>query len=211
MSGLYQDSAATCRLLEQAAQGDTLAVDALFERHLPSIKRSVQRRLRPQTSPRFDTSDVVQETHELARRRLMEYLRRRPMGFGLWLLKTAHRRVIALEREHLHAQIRSVNRELPLPDASSLVLVERVAMNRPSPLDQALLRERASIVRQALARLPDTDRDVLMLRVFDGLSNDEVALVLEMRPDATKKRFTRALLKLRHLLVTSGLREEFDA
>lgn len=211
MNAWPQDSAETNHLLERVVAGDSSAVDRLFERHLPSIKRSIQRRLRPQTSKRFDVSDVVQEAHELARRHLPEYATRRPMGFGLWLLKTAHRRVIALEREHLHAQIRSVNRELPLPDSSSLALAETLFSSTNTPLDQAMQKERAKIVRQSLARLADHDRDLLMLRVFDGLSNDEAALILDMKPETTKKRFTRALLKLRHLLNTAGLCEESGA
>jgi RNA polymerase sigma-70 factor (ECF subfamily) len=58
-----------------------------------------------------------------------------------------------------------------------------------------------------LAQLPDQDREVLMLRNFEKMSNDEVALLLEINPEAAKKRHLRALLRLRKLWRQSGLPE----
>jgi RNA polymerase sigma-70 factor (ECF subfamily) len=51
--------------------------------------------------------------------------------------------------------------------------------------------------------LADTDREVLLLRVFEGLSNQEVAQVLDLEPDAASKRYGRALLRLRQVLAAS--------
>jgi RNA polymerase sigma-70 factor (ECF subfamily) len=62
-------------------------------------------------------------------------------------------------------------------------------------------------VRQALARLPETDREVLLLRAFEGLSNQEVACVLGLEPAAASKRHGRALLRLHQVLTAGGLRE----
>jgi RNA polymerase sigma-70 factor (ECF subfamily) len=207
MSARFADSAETTELLEQAAAGDSLAIDRLFARHLPDIKSSVRRRLRPQVKPRFDPSDVVQEAHHLARRQLADYLERRPMPFGLWLLKTAHQRLVDYERTHVRAARRSVERELPLPDESSIDLAQRLVTPTRSPPDEAMLREQGRAVRRTLARLNETDREVLMLRVFDGLKNAEVAALLELPTETTKKRFTRALLRMKHLLREAGVSE----
>jgi RNA polymerase sigma-70 factor (ECF subfamily) len=208
MAVTFLDSAETTRLLELAEAGDASAIDQLFERHLPAVRKNVRCRLRPQTKPRFDSSDVVQETHELARRQLADYLKRRPMSFRLWLLKTAHQRLVDFERTHLQAAKRSVDRELPLPDASSKELAQQLAVSGPSPSDEAAQRERARIVRRCLALLDEHDREVLMLRIFDGLKNAEVAALLELNPETTKKRFARALLRLKRLLQEAGLRGE---
>jgi RNA polymerase sigma-70 factor (ECF subfamily) len=205
MSSTLSDSRETLQLLEQAAAGDALAVDRLFARHLPTIKKSVQRRLRPQTQSRFDVSDVIQDTHQMARRQFEGYLQRRPMSFKLWLLRAAHQRIVDCERVHLHAQIRSVNRELPLPDSTSAELAQQFLAPSPSPLEEAVLQEQARIVRQCLEKLTEADREVLLLRVFEGLKNVDVATLLELDPETTKKRFTRALIKLKRLLSDNGL------
>ena len=53
-----------------------------------------------------------------------------------------------------------------------------------------------------LARIAgsEIDREMLQLRALDGLSNQEVAQVLDLHADAVSKRFGRALLRLRQLL-----------
>jgi RNA polymerase sigma factor (sigma-70 family) len=168
MTTTFLDSAETSRLLQLAESGNCTAVDELFERHLPDVKKSVRRCLRPQARPRFDSSDVIQETHEQARRQLADYLKRRPMPFRLWLLKTAHQRLVDFERTHLQAAKRAVDRELPLLDASSIELAEQVAVSGPSPSDASAQQERARIVRRCLARLDECDREILLRRIFDS-------------------------------------------
>ena len=60
-------------------------------------------------------------------------------------------------------------------------------------------------MRQALLYLPVDDRELLLLRNFEGLSNLEVAELLGLEPAAASKRYGRALLRLRARLVESGL------
>jgi len=200
------DSSETSRLLELAQTGDSAAFERLFERHRPAIRRSVERRLGPIVRPRADASDVVQETQIEAFRRLEEYLRRRPMPFRLWVLKTAHERLLKIERHHLQAAKRSARREVPLPDSSSAYLCQLVARG-PTPSAQIGRRELAQRIRSVLAQLAEPDREIIFLRNFDGLSNKDVACLLELSPDAAKKRYARALLRLEKLMGQSGLTE----
>ena len=104
------DSAETNELLRRAQAGRSQALEQLFDRHMPSVRESVRRRLAPRLRPRVDPSDVIQETQHAAYRRLDDFLQRRPLPFKLWLLKTAHERLIDIERAHLAAQ-RTVHRE----------------------------------------------------------------------------------------------------
>jgi hypothetical protein len=53
-------------------------------------------------------------------------------------------------------------------------------------------REQGRAVRRCLAQLAQIDREVLLLRVFDGLSNAEAAALQELPPETTEKRFSRA-------------------
>jgi RNA polymerase sigma-70 factor (ECF subfamily) len=60
---------------------------------------------------------------------------------------------------------------------------------------------------QAVAQLPEADREVVLLRHFEGLTNQEVACLLGIDPAAASKRHGRALLRLHRLLFAGGLTE----
>ena len=76
-----------------------------------------------------------------------------------------------------------------------------------TPSQQLDQREAARCVRQALAQLAERDREILLLRIFDELSNQEAAHLLGIDPVAASQRFGRALLRLRKLLRDRGLME----
>ena len=56
-----------------------------------------------------------------------------------------------------------------------------------------------------MARLSESDCEVLLLRHFEGLSNAEVAALLGIAPGTVSKRYGRAILRLRQVLIDSGL------
>ena len=205
MSDIQSDSTETERLLSQAQRGSTAARDELVDRHLEAVRALVDRRFDPKLHPRVDPSDIVQETQIEAAGRLNEYLQRRPMPFRLWLLKTAHERLLKVERQHLRTAKRSVLREVPIPDRSSLQLGRSLIASGTSPSRQASRQERAQRVRRVMARLSETDREMVMLRNFEGLSNLEAACLLEVEPETAKKRYARAILRLQRLLGEEGI------
>jgi RNA polymerase sigma-70 factor, ECF subfamily len=113
---------------------------------------------------------VVQETQLEAFRRLPDYLRRRPMPFRLWLRKTAQERLLMAQRQHLAGR-RSPAREVALPEGSSLALARQLADAGSTPSRQLGRRELVLRVRQALAELREADREVLLMRNLEQLSN----------------------------------------
>jgi RNA polymerase sigma-70 factor, ECF subfamily len=201
------DSTETRRLLGEIAGGDRRAFERLFARHQTYLRQVISLRLDRRMRARLDPSDVVQETQMEAFRRLPDYLERRPMPFRLWLRKTAQERLLAARRQHVDAARRAVGRELPLPDRSSVMLARHFLARGPSPSEQLTQRELARRVRQAVAQLSDNDQEVLLLRAFEGLSNEETACILEIDPVTASKRHGRALLRLHRLLADAGLGE----
>jgi RNA polymerase sigma-70 factor (ECF subfamily) len=206
MPELTPDSAETISLLEQVRLGDTEAFERLLKRHRPVLRQSVSRRLSPKIRGRVDSSDIIQETEVEAFRQLDYYLKQRPMPFRLWLLRTAHQRMLKVERRHLHAAKRAAEREVPLPDRSSIQLLQAVG-HGTAPSVRASRRELARGVRRCLARLREADREIVWLRNYEGLSNTEAACLLEIHPETAKKRYTRALLRLQMLLSEAGITE----
>src|SRR5262249_54174108 len=156
---------------------------------------------------RLDPSDVVQETQLEVVRRLHDFLERRPMPFHLWVRKTAYERLLNLRRDHVEAARRAVGREVALPDRSSLLLARPLLSGGPSPSRRLQAEEFAERVSRAVGELPESDRELLLMRHAEELSYEEVACLLDITPAAARKRYGRALLRLRKVLSEHGLLE----
>jgi RNA polymerase sigma-70 factor (ECF subfamily) len=208
LEGLPADQPETLALLDRAATGDRQALGELLDRERAAVRRFVELRIDGRLRGRVDESDVVQEAYLEAVRRMTDYLTRRPMPFRVWVYRTAHEYLLRLRRQHLDAACRAAGLEVPLPDESSVVLARQ--STGAGPGGQAAAAELARRVRDALARLDPTDRDVLLLRTFEGLGNQEVARVLDLAPAAASKRYGRALIRLRGALA-GGDKREADA
>jgi RNA polymerase sigma-70 factor (ECF subfamily) len=195
------------RLLQQAVAGDQQAFEELVERYRPGLRAFIEVRLSPDVRARVDPSDVVQETQLEAFVRLPDFLHRHPMPFHVWLRKTAYERLLKVRRHHVAAQ-RSVSREVALPDQSSVLLAQRLQANEPGPLQRASQEELASRVQAALAELPDLDREILVMRHVEEFSYEHIGQVLDLEPATARKRYGRALLRLRKTLFPGGTGEE---
>jgi RNA polymerase sigma-70 factor (ECF subfamily) len=204
MNEFEPDSEQTCRLLDEIRGGDRSAFGRLFELFQPGLRQFVANRLDPRVRARLDASDVVQETQMEAYRRMDDYLARRPMPFRIWLRRTAYERLLKLRRHHVDAGRRSVGRELGLPDRSSLLLA-RPFLDCASPDRKVDRDELVRRVREALAGLSETDREVLLMRHAEELPYREIGGILDLDPAAARKRYGRALLRLRKLLLEAGL------
>ncbi len=199
------DSAETRRLLQEVRAGQPGATDRLLERHRPYLLRVVEVRFDPRLRARVDPSDVVQEAQVEAVRRLDGYLRQPPMPFKLWLRQLAFDRLVMLRRQHVEAERLSVEREADPAGGPAQDMAAGLAATISSPSEQVVRAELARRVRQALDQLPEGDREVILMQQFEGLTAAEVAAVLGITPAAARKRYGRALLRLRQLLVGRGL------
>jgi RNA polymerase sigma-70 factor (ECF subfamily) len=200
------DPAVTEDILRRLDQGGR-AHDDLVAHFRDYLRRFVERRLDPCLRGRVGVSDVVQDTWVTALQRLEEYLERRPMPFHLWLRNTALERVFDLWRFHVTTRRRSLKREVPVPDGSALQLARSLVAPGSTPGQRLDRAEAARRVRLALGRLPEGDRRVLLMRNFEGMSNQEIGFVLDTDPATVSKRYGRALLRLRKILEESGLTE----
>jgi RNA polymerase sigma-70 factor (ECF subfamily) len=194
----------TDALIEQARRGDASARQQLLTRHRERLGRMVAVRLDRRLAARVDPSDVVQETLAAAAQKLPAYLRERPLPFYPWLRAIALERVSKVHQRHLRAGRRSVTREEPglesLPDESALTLARMLIDSGPSPSRQLLRKELRGQVQAALARLRPQERDILVMRYLEQLSNKEIASALGISEGAVKMRHLRALTCLRTLL-----------
>jgi RNA polymerase sigma-70 factor (ECF subfamily) len=210
---MWPESEKTEELLGAVREGDAEAVNKLIDRHRDAILRLVRMRLDRRIQPRVGVSDVVQDVFIEANRRLQKYLQDPIMPFHLWLRQIAKDRIIDAHRRHRVSAKRSVDREQPahLPagmDHSSLDLANQLVDGEITPMAAATQRELASRVEQTIAELPEQDRDILLMRHYEFLSNQEVAEALGLSQPAASMRYLRAIRRMRELLLAG---EEEDS
>jgi RNA polymerase sigma-70 factor (ECF subfamily) len=182
--------------------GGEQALAEAFEHFRPRLRRMVDLRMDTRLAGRVDASDVVQETYMDAAKQLRLYLARPEVSVFVWLRRLAWERMLSMSRRHLEAQKRDIHRELSLPEESSILLAKSL-LEGESPSEKMALEELRDEVRRAVARLPETDREAILLRHFEGLTNKEIAEALGISEPAATMRYGRALLRLKGLL--SGL------
>ena len=189
----------TEQLLARADGGDATARQELLIGHRDRLRRMVALRLDRRLAARVDPSDIVQESLAEAHQRLSEYLRDRPLPFYAWLRQFAWERIAKQYERHVKAQRRSVTREEapPLPDESVVQLAQRLIASGTSPSRHLLREELRDRVRVALGCLKPLDREMLVLRYLEGLSNSEAAAVLGLSESTAGMRHLRALERLR--------------
>jgi RNA polymerase sigma-70 factor (ECF subfamily) len=194
----------TVQLLERVRIGDKSAVGLLLSRHRELLRQYIELRLDPALRQRVDPSDIVQEAQIEIARRIHDYLVRDPMPFHVWIRRTAYQNLLRLRRQHLRAVRRNRNREVALPASVSLIIAGAAVQRGSQPLDDLLRQELAVRVQAALGGLSEVDREILLLRAYEGLDNQCAAALLDLDPRACSKRYARALLKLRRELIESA-------
>jgi RNA polymerase sigma-70 factor, ECF subfamily len=192
-------------LLLKARKGDRNAFEIAVSHHREELRRVVACRLDRSLRARVDPSDIVQEAQLEALARLPDYVVRQPMSFRAWLFHTAIQRLLKLHR-HVLAARRDISREQNLAE-STLASAPGLMDAGPTPSEQAMGRERTVRLNHLLQQLASADRMILELRTFQGLSYEEIGYRLAIDPAAARKRYGRALLRLRVLLLADGLTE----
>jgi RNA polymerase sigma-70 factor, ECF subfamily len=200
------DESETARLVQQAVAGDQHAWTLLMNCHRDRLRCLVAVRLDRRLRGRVDPSDVIQEASLVAAKQLPAYAANPQMPFYLWLRWLTGQRLVDQHRRHLGARAREANREISLfhgafPEASSADLAAVLLGQLTSPSQAAVRIEQTIKLQEALNTLEPIDREVLALRHFEQLSNGEAAEVLGLDKSAASKRYARALVRLRDVLL----------
>jgi len=181
--GLRRDD----RALVLAVQaGDLRAYDELFRRHHTSVKQVCARRLGDQV----EADEVAQATFVRALERIDRCIGDR--RFGAWVQVIARRLCVDMIRARTRTR----------PDDNPL-RHERPALHLVSGLDastvseEALIRrERSERVHEAIALLPDRQREVVVARHFEGRTPREIAATLGLSVGAVDSLLLRGRRRL---------------
>ena len=196
-------------LLARMSAGDSEALALLFAQHRERLRKMIQFRLHPRLSRRIDPEDVLQDAYLDALKRIDSYREQEDPSCLLWLRLVVGQTLVDLHRRHLGAKMRDANQEVPLsrlagPRVHSETMSVHLSAELTSPSQAAARDETARILQDVLAKMDPIDREILVLRHFEELTNAEVSKILDLRPSAASNRYIRALGRLRGL--ASGIR-----
>ena len=152
---------------------------------------------------KVDPADVVQETFLHAVRDFAQFRGATDQELAGWLRQILAARLADLVRRFCGSQRRDVRLEQALEvelNHSSQVLDHGLVSPLSSPSQQAARHEQSTRLAQALERLPEAYRDVLVLRHLEESDFAEVSRRMGRSVEAVKKLWARALVRLRRSL-----------
>ncbi|MCW3842015.1 RNA polymerase sigma factor ShbA [Micromonospora yasonensis] len=174
-------------LVRNAVQGDRTAMAALLTEVHPGLVRYCRARLGRVGGAYTTADDVAQEVCLAVLRSLNRY-RDQGVPFAAFVYGIAAHKVADAQRAAVRdAAVTPTDAPLERPDAA------------PGPEQQAVSTDLARRLSALLDRLPDAQREIILLRVAVGLSADEVGAIVGMTAAAVRMAQSRALARLRTL------------
>jgi RNA polymerase sigma-70 factor (ECF subfamily) len=199
----FRPNASPEDLLRRARDGEEDALGSLLEQYRSYLALLARVQISRRLQGKVDAADLVQETFLEAHRGFARFQGTTEKELVCWLRQILAANLADLVRRYLVAQRRDVRLERELlvdVDHSSQALGEVLVAGHSSPSQQAARREQAVLLAEALARLPEHYREVLILHHLEGLSFPEVGRRLGRSLDSVKNVWTRALARLRRSL-----------
>ena len=171
---------------------------AEFLRYRPRLAFVVSRQMNPQLSARLSVDDVLQESYLSAARRLPFLLQEPDVPLYFKFRKITLQTLADLEREHIKREKRSTQSELSGESAEQALGVLHADVRSPKTI--LAHKDRNALIRRQIELLSDADRQIIVLRHFDAMSNSECAAILGIKQKAASIRYVRALNRLRDRL-----------
>lgn len=166
-------------LIKKALAGEPECFAVLMDRHMGALKRCIGSMVRDGT----DLDDLVQDVLLKVWCRLSTF--RSEASFRTWMTRVAINEVLQSYRREQRNPLGQIRGEL-----------DGLASTDESPHRCFIRREATAAVRNALARLPERYREVLILRDLEQLTTEEAARSLQETIPTVKTRLFRARLML---------------
>jgi RNA polymerase sigma-70 factor (ECF subfamily) len=191
------------QLLRLVRAGSGAALGQLLELYRDYLALLVRLQIGRRLQGKVDPLDVVQDTFLTAHQKFAQFRGTRETELVGWLRQLLASRMADLLRRYHGAQRRDVRLERELAvelDESSRVLDQGLVAPGSTPSQQAVRREQAVLLAEALGRLPEDYREVIVLHHLEDLSFPEVARRMGRTVDSVKNLWIRALTRLRRSL-----------
>lgn len=179
-------------LVELTQKGDPSAFPELVRRHQTQIFRLARRMLGNDA----DAQEVIQDTFLSAYQKVPEF--RGDAAFSSWVYRiAANFALMRLRRRRIQPDGESIEDQLPKFSESGHPM-EPVLIDWSKRADDELMdKELGRAIDKAVETLPPDYRVVFLMKDVEGMSNEEIAEMLETSVPAVKSRLHRARLALR--------------
>ncbi len=178
-------------LIRQAQSGDRRALNQLFSQWYPRVYNMAYRYFHDEDL----AADVSQQTFVAIQKSLPQL--RDPQAFKAWLFRTAVNCCHSLSRRR-HRQ-----------KASLEVISMQPGRSQPiTPYQELDRKERSQIVLAALQEIPDEQREVIVMKEYEGLKFREIAEILQLSENTVKSRLYYGLKAMRKLLEDCRLHKD---
>ena len=180
---------------------DPERADALaeaFVAHRERLLGLVRKNLNPILLKRMSYEDVLQTAYEAAAKRRAYFAAAEDVPIYFKLRTILLQTLADIARRHLQSEGRDAYKEDSFLDREGAA--DALAADVASPVSQVDRDERHALLRRAVAALPEKDRQVIVLRHFDGMDNAACAAILGIEPKAASIRHVRALERLQKKL-----------
>ncbi|MBI2336842.1 MAG: sigma-70 family RNA polymerase sigma factor [Deltaproteobacteria bacterium] len=192
------DLQTTIHLVNRAKAGENGALNLLMERYLQRILRIVRARLGPQLRTKVESMDVVQEVMIRAVKAFDNFEPKDEAAFLHWISKLVQNEICDLadyhgaQKRNLHQEIQS--KQDSEKDRSILSNIPADSLYRPS--FQLRLKEDVLALEAAMDNLSQVQKEIVIMRQYEGLSFKEIGTELNLSEDAARMQFARAINKL---------------
>jgi RNA polymerase sigma-70 factor (ECF subfamily) len=186
------------RLLAAARAGSREALGRALEDCRRYLLAIAERQLEPDLRAKGGASDLVQETFLEAQRDFGQFQGASSDELRGWLRQVLNHNLGAFTRRFRTTSKRAVAREVGLPvGGRSGEFDDEPAGSTLTPSGVAIEHEQALALRRAIERLPDEYRQVVVFRFEEGRSFEEIGRLTGRTPDAARKVWCRAMVRLR--------------
>ena len=190
-------------MLDLAKAGDGQALGRLIERHRGYLILLARMQIGRLLRGKLDPEDILQEVSLEAHRGIARFRGGSEPAFRAWLRQILAAVLSNQVRHYRGTKGRDPRLERRLADdldRSSRALDRGLIAAQSSPSQQVARGERTLLLAEALARLPEDYREVIVLRHLEGLGFAEVGLRMGRTEDSVKNLWVRALARLRRTL-----------
>lgn len=190
-------------LLEQIRSGNETALGKLLESYSAYLTLLARVQIGRRLQGKVDPGDVVQEVFLDVHRQIGQFRGTTEAEWSAWLRRILAGHIALLLRHYLGTKARDINLECELQaqiDQSSIMLDQGLLANHSTPSQHASRREQSVLLAEALAKLPEDYREVIILRHVESLSFPEVAGRMKRSEDSVQKLWVRALANLKRTL-----------
>lgn len=194
------------RLLAQAKDGSTSAIEELFAAYGEYLRGLAIHRLGYKLGGRVSPSDLVQETLLAAWKDFPAFRGNDAPQFAVWLRTILLRKISAAVASHLKTSKRSMQRERQTMNliGSSVRATDGLQGREETPSKIAAVGEDSRMIQQLVARLPEEYRLVVQWRNLEGIQFNEIAQRLGKTSGATRLLWLRAIRMLREMHESEG-------